>query len=108
MRRLPLLLLSAALAACGGAPVQVIGEAEAVGAKVLVDGKEAAVMEKRVYGGGDAGPAGKEYAAARLRVPAGNRRITVVARDGRRLEASVDAHGEAYLTADFAKGELRR
>ncbi|TPW19081.1 MAG: hypothetical protein FD126_3043 [Elusimicrobia bacterium] len=100
-------LLALALAACGS-PVHIVGEAEAIGAKVLVDGKEAAVMEKRVYAGGEAGPAGKEYAAARLRVPAGTLRITVVSADGRKLESSLDAKGEAYLTADFAKGELRR
>ena len=107
MRRLPLLAAALLLAACGS-PVKIIGEAEAVGAKVFVDGREAGVMEKRVYGGGDAGPAGQVYAAARLRVPAGTRRIKVVSSDGRALEASVDARGEAYLTADFAKGELRR
>lgn len=107
MRPWPL-LLALALAACGGAPVQVMGGPEAVGAKVLVDGHEAAVMEKSVYGGGDAGPAGQVYSTARLRAPTGARRFEVVAADGRRLSASFELKGEAYLTADFAKGELRR
>lgn len=106
MRRLPLLAVLL-LAACRGASVSVIGEAEAVGAKVLVDGAEAAVMEKQVYQGGPAGPKGKEYASARFTVPPGARRIAVVSADGRRLERPLEIRGEAYLTADFAKGELR-
>ena len=107
MRRAPL-LLALLLAACGGSPVSVIGEADAVGAKVYVDGKEAAVMERQVYQGGTAGPAGQVYAAARFKAPAGARKFTVVAADGRRLEAQVQVAGEVYLTADLAKGELRR
>lgn len=107
MRRLAPLVLLLALAACRGAEVHVLGEAEAVGAKVLVDGAEAAVMQERVYQGGEAGPAGKRYAAVRLRVPPGTRRFAVVAADGRKVERSVELRGEAYLTADFAKGELR-
>lgn len=104
-RYLPLALLTL-LAACG-AQVHVSGDAAAIGAKVLVDGREAAVLEERVYEGGAAGPAGQKYAAARFRVDAGTRRFEVVPADGRRLYKTLEVRGEAYLTVDVSKGELR-
>lgn len=99
MRLALLLAAAAALAACGRVPIAITADASAVGARVLVDGKELGRLEPMQDGG-------RPFAAARLSAPRGERRFEIVAPDGRSVSGRVDVRGDVDLRADFPGGRL--
>lgn len=98
MRILPL-LAAALLAACNQLTVLVTGDAAAVDARVLVDGKEIGRLEKRTEGE-------RVFAGASLKAPKGEHRFEFVAPDGRKVAGKVDVKGDVYLRVDMAAGKL--
>jgi hypothetical protein len=75
----------------------ITGDEEAIGAEVIIDGKEMGIMKK--------GP--KSGAILMLNIPSGEHDIVVISKDGEKLTKSFTIKGENYLGVDFVNITIR-
>lgn len=107
------------LSSCGLYPnVSIVGDKEAVGAEILIDGQKAGVMEERIFRGSqstddmvierknsekklsDIKP-GEIFSVADIYVKQGRHRISIISTDGRRLEKEIIVKSENYVDISF-------
>lgn len=85
-----LILVVGLLSGCGKSKLYLTGDKEAVGALVIIDGKEAGVMK-----GSESG------ANLTLTIPPGKHELVAISKNGKRLTARFEIKGENYLAIEL-------
>ena len=92
-----LVLGTSIFSGCIMSKLYITGAEEAIGAKVIIDGKEMGIMKK--------GP--KFGAILILNISSGEHDIVIISKDGKKITKNFTIKGENYLGVDFANMTIR-